>query len=174
MFMNIYVTEKEARKFGDAILVNGKGINFSEEQIEKHMEAHENVTKCFRDIEGNAYVIMHGIEFDIDGNTYGYVLYHGETKTASYVYEKLVKDGFIKDGEKLNIICCHGAGIKDYNNKLIANREKDNHPIEFVNDTHDKVYCTATKMKKTGLIRMSLGTQRTFIEKLIYKIGIMF
>lgn len=51
MFINIYVSEEETRKIGDAILVNEKGVNFSEEQIEKHEEAHKNVTKCFRDIE---------------------------------------------------------------------------------------------------------------------------
>lgn len=174
MFMNIYVSEEEARKFGDAILVNGKGINFSEEKIAKQIEAHKNVTKCFRDIEGNAYVIMHGIEFNIDNNAYGYVMYNGEAKSASYVYEELVKNGFITDGEKLNIICCHGAGVKDYNNKLIASGEKDSHPIAFVNDTHDIVYCTATKMMKSGLVRMSIGTQRTLAEKLTYKLGIMF
>ena len=158
MFKNIYVSEETAKTFGDAILVGEKGIKFSPERIANHEKEHAVVTKYFR---------------DINGETYGYLMFNDKPKTASWVYEELVRIGFIKEGEILNIICCHGAGVREHNDNLIKKGEKKAHPINFVNDSHDLVYCTANKMK-TGKIRMSLGTKNNIKEKILYNIRSFF
>lgn len=173
MFKNIYVSKETAKTFGDAILVGEKGIKFSPERIANHEKEHAVVTKYFRDINGNAYIILHGLEFDINGETYGYLLFNDEPKTASWVYEELARIGWLKEDETLNIICCHGAGVREHNDNLIKKGENKTHPINFVNDSHDLIYCTANKMK-TGKIRMSLGTKNNIKEKILYNIRSFF
>ena len=169
MYKNIYVDADTAAKFGNTILINSKGVEFTSEQISEHNKLHKLCTMSFRDVNGNAYIIVHGISFEIDSNNYGYLNYEGNPKSASFVYEKLIESGFLKDNETLNVICCHGKTVKEYNNKMARRGEVKSHPINFVNDTAAIAYVTAVKLKN-GNVRLAIGTMENILERVLYKI----
>lgn len=110
----------------------------------------------FKDIEGQMYLLAHG-------NREGLIQYNmsdgiaTNTTAASMVYEMLVEQGKIKNGQKLNIICCYGAIVKKTQQKLDAMglSHRYNDKLEFVNTTASP--CTATMQRlQNGTIRLGI------------------
>jgi hypothetical protein len=173
MLKNIILSETEATNL--CLIIEGNTSEFNkmsnEEKttaINNQREAHEHHVDCFRDISGNAYVVMHGGEYYYDGKIYGEVDYHGKSMYVDKAYDIFVESGFIKDGETLHLICCFGAGVKECQERRVAGGYARPKPIVYENDTHTECWSRACRLRG-GTVRYTIGTRNTLIEKIKYK-----
>ena len=106
----------------------------------------------FHDINGEAYIICHGGHTMVDGVETGFLWYNRQVMISDLVYDDLVEQGFIKQGELLHIICCYGGYQKSRRN------------INFVNDTKR---CAASRcaINKKGNAVLVVYTHDTFLER---------
>lgn len=79
-----------------------------------------NIFHVITDKKGKKYLVCHGDKYmKMLYNNYSYY-------TPDEVYEKAIRKGLIKDGEKINICCCYGGLMSKPTNKniTILNTEK--------------------------------------------------
>lgn len=109
--------------------------------------------EMFHDINGEAYLICHGGHTTVDGIETGFLWYNRQVMISDLVYNDLVKKGFIKQGQRLNIICCYGGYQKTCKN------------INFINSTKR---CAASRcaINKKGNVVLVVYTHDTLLEKL--------
>lgn len=151
MFKRIIVEESEAMKLPVAIY--GEGNNTVKERVSD--EEFEHTFVIFTDVEGNKYLLTHGTR---DGMLQ-YNLNSGKKSELcmSMLYEMLVDLKKIEAGEKINIICCHGAKVAKFQENVDAIGMTHRYPMntEVVNMTCDP--CTMDVVKrKNGTFSVSV------------------
>lgn len=124
-------------------------INLSKEARDKFINENNSTGVLdygfkFRDANGVAHIIIHGIKTPLLGTCLGLNL-----KSPKSIYKSLLKEGFIKNGEKLVIVCCYGKGVKN------------NSPYcEILNNTPNQIYvfttATLDNLNKTSYISVSV------------------
>lgn len=88
------------------------------DKVEENEKDHENIFYVFTDNNGDKYLVAHGKS--------GFIMTdHGLAYTAKEAYNRCIYKGFIEEGEHLNIICCYGGMIENYDNNItIINQDK--------------------------------------------------
>ncbi len=69
-------------------------------------EWERHLSYFWKDANGEQYILLHGGE---DGKVY--MPYFGYY-TADELYEYMVRQLYIKNGQRLNIVCCYGKNVK--------------------------------------------------------------
>lgn len=130
-------------------------------------KAIESMFVVFRDINGRAYLLMHGSED-------GYLSFHGYAVDPFSVYRLLCKENRIKKGETLNIICCHGKKVYERAMRM-SKDEKTNYgelskySFSFVNTTEYEA--TISKLVlNNGNVRLTVETRENKIVSKLYRI----
>jgi hypothetical protein len=178
MLKNILLSETESTNL--CLIIEGKTSEFNKMNddektlaINKMNEAHKHHVDCFRDINGDAYVVMHGREYFYDGKIYGEVDYYGKGMYVDKVYDLIVESGFLKDGETLHLICCFGAGIRQCQERRVAGGYANPKPIVYENNTHSECWSKVCRLRG-GTVRYTIGTKNTLIEKIKYTLASSF
>lgn len=162
MRTTIMITSKEAKRI--PLIELGKS-NVSKNEIHnQEKEWKDNLFAFFKDVKGNKYLICHGTEEGL--------LFNPTRKEFRYtfpndIYTTAINKGFIEDGEKLNIICCHVEIIKKLSNKHGFN----NSNINFINKTEHEMWCSLTNLEN-GLYRLNCWTSKdeSLLTVLKYKL----
>lgn len=108
----------------------------------------------FRDVNGKAYVQLHGGHTTVDGRDVGILWFNKEFTIPDLVYDNLVESGFIEDGETLNVICCYGGY-----------QQSKYHPMNFINYTK-KCAATRTIVNNNGGVTLVVYTHDTVFERI--------
>jgi hypothetical protein len=157
MLKQIYVSLDEAMKLPSAIKAKGGNIKkrINDEEFNK-------IFVVFRDLEGQQYLLAHG-------SSEGKLLSDkGIRYSAKEAYEILCDRGLIEEGSDINIICCHGLKVKEFQDKI--DKEYPNAftgykfgKINFINNTSAPCTMINTQLNN-GPVRLTVSTVRNIFE----------
>ena len=179
MLKNIIIDKTWASNLTLIIGNDKKYLSMNEKEIlaakKEQQEAHKHHVDCFRDVEGNAYVCLHGgFIQESDGKIIGFLDFRGDEFTrVEDVYDNLVKESFISKGEKLNIICCYGKAIGIDFRRRIDEGKTSSRSIHIVNNTMYECWSSASFIAN-GNIRYTVGTRESKRERFLYEIARAF
>lgn len=92
-------------------------------EIRKNKDEWERHLSYYWKYNGEQYILLHGGD---DGKVY--MPYFGYY-TADELYEYMVRQKYIKNGQRLNIVCCYGKNLK-------STAKKYSKYIKAVNNTN--------------------------------------
>jgi hypothetical protein len=129
----------------------------------------DNLFAYYRDINGEAYVMMHGTEN-------GDLVFYLNPVNVYEVYRMLCKQEFIRKGEKLHIVCCHGEVVAKKMNAMKSEIDEiwpewaDSYNFDFVNSTPYVAHVSKTLMGN-GKVRLVVQTRENKLHNIMYDIA---
>ncbi len=129
----------------------------------------DNLFATYRDINGEAFVMMHGTE---DGD----LVFYLNPVNVYEIYRMLCKQGFISRGEKLHIVCCHGATVAKKMQTIkheideIWPEWSEDYNFDFINDTTYIAQVSKTLMCN-GKVRLVVQTRENKLHNIMYDIA---
>jgi hypothetical protein len=132
-------------------------------------KAIEKMLVNFRDINGRAYLLMHGSED-------GYLSFYGCAVDPFSMYRLCVQEGHIKKGEHLNIICCHGKRV--YERAMAMSEDERTCYGEFNQYRYSFSFVNTTEFEATiskivlnnGNVRLTVETHENKLSNKLYRL----
>ena len=108
------------------------------------------------------------------GSEDGHLSFYGYAVDPFSVYRLLCKEGHIKKGETLNIICCHGKKVYERAMRMSKDEitnygECNTYSFSFVNTTEHEA--TISKLVlNNGNVRLTVETRENKLANRLYKL----
>ena len=129
----------------------------------------DNLFATYRDINGEAYAMMHGTEE-------GDLAFYLNPVNTYEVYRMLCKQGFIQKGEKLHLVCCHGETVAKKTATMKSDIDEiwpewaDSYNFDFINNTPYVAQVSKTLMRN-GKVRLVVQTRENKLHNIMYDIA---
>ena len=129
----------------------------------------DNLFATYRDINGEAYAMMHGTEE-------GDLAFYLNPVNTYEVYRMLCKQGFIQKGEKLHLVCCHGETVAKKTAAMKSDIDEiwpewaEDYNFDFINNTPYVAHVSKTLMCN-GKVRLVVQTRENKLHNIMYDIA---